>query len=126
MKDLYLYNFLKTYKGIEKYYSDYDDKTWYTNYLMIGKFIIAFVYPLYRLEKYLDLNMFTSGYRKFYGLVFITPFLIFYFFYIRKNIKKIIKRFENKTQKEINHFKILDYSVKILIIFLNIILIFWI
>ena len=126
MKDLYNYNYLKTYKTIEKWYRKKDSKIYYASYLMIGKISIAFIYPFERLLRFLNLSELFTKNSKLYFLMFAIIFFTLDYFLIRKQFEKIVEKFENKSDQQISTLKFWDYLIKFGIIILNISLIFWI
>ena len=126
MKEIYIYNYLKTYKTIEKWYNEKDLKIHYAAYLMFGKLTIAFIYPFVRLLDFLSLNDSFSDFSKLYFLLIGIVFLIIDYFFIRKNFDRIVKNFDKKSKNEVASLRLYDYIIKFLIIVLNLILIFWI
>ena len=126
MKEIYIYNYLKTYKTIEKWYDDKDLRIYYTAYLMIGKLTIVSIYPFYRLLNLLSLNESFSEFRILFFLLFAILFFILDYFFIRKRFDKIVKKFDEKSKNQVAVLRFYDYLIKFMIVALNVILIFWI
>ena len=126
MKDIYLYNYLKSYKTIERFYKENHLKKFYTAYLMIGKLTLAFIYPILKITDGLELHG-KIGIPN--GLIFLIIAIIFfssdYFLVIRK-FDEIVKRFDKKSENEIAQLRLFDYIIKFMIIALNLIFIFMI
>ena len=126
MKELYIYNYLKTYKTIDKWYDDADLKIFYTGYLMIGKLTVLFIYPFYRLLRLLSLNELFSEYKTIFFLLIFVIFSVLDYYFIRKRFDKIISNFDKKSENKVAVFRFYDYLLKFTIVALNLILIFWI
>ena len=125
MKEIYIYNYLKTYKTVGKWYNEKESKIHYAAYLMIGKLTIAFIYPFLRLLDFLNLNDLFSGYSRLFFLIIAIFFFILDYFLIRKNFDRIVKDFDKKSENEIALLRLYDYIFKFVIIAMNLILIFW-
>jgi len=126
LKELYIYNYLKTYKTIDKWYDDADLKIFYTGYLMIGKLTVLFIYPFYRLLRLLSLNELFSEYKTIFFLLIFVIFSVLDYYFIRKRFDKIISNFDKKSENKVAVFRFYDYLLKFTIVALNLILIFWI
>ena len=126
MKELYIYNYLKTYKTIDKWYDDADLKIFYTGYLMIGKLTVLFIYPFYRLLRLLSLNELFSEYKTIFFLLIFVIFSVLDYYFIRKRFDKIISNFDKKSENKVAVLRFYDYLLKFTIVALNLILIFWI
>jgi hypothetical protein len=126
LKELYIYNYLKTYKTIEKWYNEKELKVHYAAYLMFGKLSIAFIYPFIRIVDYFNINNRLAENSKSFFLIIAIIFFILDYFLIRKKFDRIVKYFDKKTEKEVASLRLYDYIIKFMIIIMNIILIFWI
>tara|TARA_R110002072_G_scaffold149250_14_gene297097 strand:+ start:11148 stop:11528 length:381 start_codon:yes stop_codon:yes gene_type:complete len=126
LKEIYIYNYLKTYKTVEKWYNEKDLKIHYASYLMIGKLTVAFIYPFLRLLDTFNLTDTFSGYSRLFFLLIVIVFFTLDYFLIRKRFDKIVKKFDKKSENDIASLRLYDYIIKFIIIALNLILIFWV
>ena len=124
MKEIYQYNYFKTYKSIEKRYKNSSDKTFYTSYLMGGKFIIGFVYPLYVLETTLKISDYITKYSFLYWIILAIIFFVSDYYIARKKFDHNLSVFEKKSNNEMAKLRLHGLIVKALVISLNLILIF--
>ncbi len=126
MKEIYIYNYLKSYNTIEKWYNEKDSKIFYAAYLMIGKLTIAFIYPLIRLLEFLSLNIEFLYFSELFFLLIAVIFFTLDYFLIRKRFDRMVKTFNKKTENEVAKLRLYDFIIKFIIIALNLVLFFWV
>jgi len=124
LKEIYIYNYLKSYNTVKKWYKEDDSKVFYATYLMIGKLTIAFIYPLIRLLEFISPKIELSYFSKLFFLLIAIIFFSLDYFLIRKRFDRIVNLFNKKTENEVAKLRLYDFILKFIIIILNLVLIF--
>jgi len=122
IKDIYLYNYLKTHKSTLKI-SKYTRPIYAIEFMCIKASLIT-TYPIFR---FLKLFFNTDNLRE-YLLIYLIAFgLVFYILnmiFIENNLDQIIKAFDKKTINEIANIRLRSMIFKTIILLLNIFLFF--
>lgn len=122
LKNLYLYNYIRTFNKVKKMYNDKDLHTYYATYLMAGKITFPFIYPLFKFKIFLFHK--TGLYINSKILFIILGILIFglNYFFVEKKIVSLIIEFK-KVRTEYDYF-LHTIILMLILIFFNLILAF--
>ena len=115
MKRLYLYNYLKTYKTLGRFYKNEDYRVHYASYILLGELTVLTIFPLLKLLEYIGFGKEFSDYTKIIAFLIYALFFIVSYFSIEKKLKTIIKIFDKKSKREI---RILNFYTRVIIGFI--------
>lgn len=123
LKNIYLFNYLKSHKMVSKLYTDLTYANFYASYLMVGKMLILLIYPFIKIIEFLGYINLLKENSKIIITLFIIPYFIFDYFFIEKRIDRIIKQFRKKN---IDDMKKIQFNSNMLLILLIIVNVFFI